>query len=1209
MDYMLYRLSVNEIKNYCSVKANGSYEPVRVDLNNRFVFDSVVLSRDEMGENAFIYQALKAVDDDTMPNDDEVLLNQIIIMDFSYSLNSEDAKGFDKYILDSGLDLVFQDNVQRHFIAMDKSGSMSKESKILYVFDKLAEKLFPRLMLGMTEKEARANNIQTNASKLYAYRGLYLTDSVRIMTEVSGEATEINYTKKKNIIELNPETVLILEDEEGVNVDWKPDGKYDFLSKESDYITADSDGETDQDNKLIWTLRVKHGETFHLSPFDGEGLICPDYAAIINRQMKIPMRNNHAVTDVNDKEYHLGATSFQIRLPFCKGMLHTLSWKKLIMDQIHDMNVDIKYEDLYIKDIYECWRKLDKVKIILTRSMFKCNKWWEQYCKSKGVTDKVGYYFSQIKKYDHSLYISQTNYLYPNAGKTLLNYQFLNPLSISKDEFSLLLKEQEKQIRGLQDDPLNSLISIYASETAEDVETEEDVPIRKKRQIIEARTLLLKALLSNIHFVKDPYIRNKLSDCQLQMIKDIYKGRLCVDGQLRYLSGDLLALTAVIVDRCKIGLGSDGETKNGKIRDLTSYILKNRLTHDKKTKIDQFYLPQAKIIRPAQEEYALLRNPHLSRYEESLVAKIKGDKLAFYKKHFGHLAGIIMVGCRSAVPNIIGGADFDGDIVRIISDTHVVDAVRRGLSENSTMENRIPFVMIPDPAHAQFKLGIPMQQPIKESIDSGIILRTFSNKVGHISNMAVRFGEIEYGTDFKGQKGVLRIKDKNKGPEQVDYDESLSAEGCIMVGLELDANKNGIHPSLYKYEQAGKALNDYRKGTKKADYLGIKEKLDQCDFRKIVFFRKDDQKKGEQFIISNPKGGRGYVIFKPEGETGIIKLPWECLDTYDQIRKPFINNGPRSFMVNQKLYRKAKKAKLFWFEKEGLYFSEEIKSDLKLIVFAYNRVTAEAGKRYQAVKAFKEARYFSRIRVILTLQYGDVTKPFYMDESRTVEMVALDAYNQLNSYLKSSQEERKSFMERIMSVWMFSSEEERRELLTEITTDESVVSLLSNFNSRGFYLLYYYAKHIYLSYKERDDIKKVWDELIYDIPFDEEPENTAGTTKNRYIAEYRKLYHMSFIYKDDEYKWKRKLIHKCREDIMDLFREGSFLKYESNMEEIRSVDDKKIDAAIACFTLMRNSETPIDIDGRFFWKLFQWEEIERNLSDISKETSYAERSL
>ena len=322
-----------------------------------------------------------------------------------------------------------------------------------------------------------------------------------------------------------------------------------------------------------------------------------------------------------------------------------------------------------------------------------------------------------------------------------------------------------------------------------------------------------------------------------------------------------------------------------------------------------------------------------------------------------------------------------------------------------------------------------------------------------------------------------------------------------------------------------------------------------------------------------------------------------------------MNNGPRSFMVNQKLYRKAKNAKLFWFEKDELNYSDEIKSNLKKIVSAYNKVTEEAGKRYQAIKAFKEARYFSRIRVILTLQYGDLTKPFYMDESRTVEMVALDAYSQLSSYLKSSREERESFTKKVVRDWMYSSETERKKLLAAITVDESVIDLLSNFKNRGFYLLYYLAKHIYLSNKEQDDIEKVWSELIYDNSLGEESEVTARATMDGYLAEYRKLYHMSFIYKDDEYKWKRELIQKCREDIMGLFRESSFLKYVSETQEKFSVDDKKIDTAIACLNLMRNAETPIDVDGRFFWKVFRWEEIQRNLLDISKEASYAERSL
>ncbi len=53
------------------------------------------------------------------------------------------------------------------------------------------------------------------------------------------------------------------------------------------------------------------------TPFDGVGLISKEYAEYINRALKLD-----------------GATSFQIRLPFAKGMLHQVDFRNLYRNMI-----------------------------------------------------------------------------------------------------------------------------------------------------------------------------------------------------------------------------------------------------------------------------------------------------------------------------------------------------------------------------------------------------------------------------------------------------------------------------------------------------------------------------------------------------------------------------------------------------------------------------------------------------------------------------------------------------------------------------------------------------------------------------------------------------------------------------------------------------------------------------------------------------------
>ena len=69
--------------------------------------------------------------------------------------------------------------------------------------------------------------------------------------------------------------------------------------------------------------------------------------------------------------------------------------------------------------------------------------------------------------------------------------------------------------------------------------------------------------------------------------------------------------------------------------------------------------------------FALLRSPHLSKNELAMMRPFIPNKNDLHRKYFGHLKGIIMVSYYSNVPLVLAGADFDGDLVKIINDEDI----------------------------------------------------------------------------------------------------------------------------------------------------------------------------------------------------------------------------------------------------------------------------------------------------------------------------------------------------------------------------------------------------------------------------------------------------------------------------------------------------------------------------------------------------------
>ena len=201
----------------------------------------------------------------------------------------------------------------------------------------------------------------------YAYNGLMLSSGTRV------EGIDID----------RPHRVIVVDNND--------------LQRSARVITVEDVGGTDSVRRY---QRVERVEDFSVTEFDGEGLISKEYAARLNKALG----GRH--------------TSFQVRLPFVKGMLHQVDF--------HDFFRSAG--TTHLTDLWGVSHPVAKVDVILTKSMFKGYGWLAE--NGKSWED----YWAAFRKYRHALYVTNTSKERPQ-GFTQLNYQFLTTLSMTGEEF------------------------------------------------------------------------------------------------------------------------------------------------------------------------------------------------------------------------------------------------------------------------------------------------------------------------------------------------------------------------------------------------------------------------------------------------------------------------------------------------------------------------------------------------------------------------------------------------------------------------------------------------------------------------------------------------------------------------------------------------------------------------------------------------------
>ncbi len=208
----------------------------------------------------------------------------------------------------------------------------------------------------------------------------------------------------------------------------------------------------------------------------------------------------------------------------------------------------------------------------------------------------------------------------------------------------------------------------------------------------------------------------------------------------------------------------------------------------------------------------LLRNPHIARNEEMQLYPLE-DRKNLHDQYLGHLTDVVMVGYTSLAAERLGGADYDGDMIKTISDPILNECVKRNIYHDPPRPRSV-FSR----SHNLPLLMIPTVQPQIRSADDWearfeTVRSTFSSRVGQICNAALDRSIIAYNEN----------SDAEERKRCWEETETLA----ILTGLEIDSAKSGIRPDLDEYLT--------HKTVKRSDFLKYKTLVEEMETRRAWY--------------------------------------------------------------------------------------------------------------------------------------------------------------------------------------------------------------------------------------------------------------------------------------------------------------------------------------------------------------------------------------
>lgn len=737
--YKIHTLSAQALIAYAK-GYNAEPDRYHYHLNKRET-ESVIVRQGEtyQEDNAIFFQAMCAVKGDEYNHSplDTVLddLSDVIFyVDFKGIFDRSDSnpriatrqKKAESMFRPEGIFLDFG-NGEAQYFAFERSASMSRNARLAFIRADVYGKVHSRMTLDMQIGDCQL-------SKLYAYNGLMFSSGTRI------EAP--NLWRNHSIVVIdNPKEIV-----RGVNV----------------ITVEDATGE----GNVRKYERVEAKTDIKVTLFDGEGLISKEFSEQIDKTLS----KRH--------EHH----SFQIRMPYIKGMVHEVDFRKLLL------GVGITA----IKDIWGNSHPVSEVNLILTKSQLKGFGWLEE----------SGYhwfkYIRVCEMYRHALYVTGISKAAPE-DVTELNYQFLNTVSMKAELFrpdDLPLgwehSPDEEERNWLTKATEQRYYDLIANEDyrREMFREHEDYwfAVKKKKE-----SKLADLLYTNPLFINESYYENELDALAEKVLKNYAVGKLLIAGDNRFLSADLISFLYYLVQPY-------ANVSEKAYRLQMSFL--NSVLKD-----SEIYAPGAAY--DAQDRYTLLRNPHIARNEEVLAVPTEKTKNNLRDIYLSHLTDVVMVSPTALIAERLGGADYDGDMIKTIAEPILNYCVMQnyaGADYAISNQMALPLLQIPsaDPLihnandwHARFEA----------------IRNTFSSRVGQISNAALDRSIIAYDENADAE-----IKEKCR-----QETETLA----ILTGLEIDSAKSGIKPDLSEYLGT--------KHIKRSNFLKYKRILDESEERRAWY--------------------------------------------------------------------------------------------------------------------------------------------------------------------------------------------------------------------------------------------------------------------------------------------------------------------------------------------------------------------------------------
>ena len=483
-----------------------------------------------------------------------------------------------------GITLNFGHGSMR-YLAFERSGSMSRNAILSFVRADIYEEFSRRMTVGMT-----LGNCQL--SKLYAYNGLLFSSGTRIETDM-------------------------LWDKDAIVVVDNPTAVYSDI----DVITVeDTTGSGDVRNYE----RVEKKSDVAVTLFDGEGILSPALAEEIDRLYC-------------GKHIH---TSFQIRMPYIKGMVHEVDFHGLFREATVTK----------ITDLWGVEHPIERVRMILTKSQFKGCGWMTE----NGLTFEE--YLKRLRAYRHTLYITGVNRT-DSEQFTDLNYQFLSTLALSGEQFRPVDKPFD--MTGQLSDESESWLTKTTEEIYYRLLNDEwfqfDYYVDHAPKNPRSRGYRLAGMLHrNDLLLAEKEYRRELDRAADTILRNFARGNLLVRGRVAYLSADLTLFLAELLKPHTDGNRNAEEIYRELLDARCRYTTAYGLTGSHMT--------------------AILRKPHIAKNEEVVVYPPNHEH-DIRRRYLSHLSGVVMVEPWSLIAERLGGADYDGDMVKVIREPVICESI------------------------------------------------------------------------------------------------------------------------------------------------------------------------------------------------------------------------------------------------------------------------------------------------------------------------------------------------------------------------------------------------------------------------------------------------------------------------------------------------------------------------------------------------------